>query len=134
MNVKKEAVVVAYRILDNAKISKMNDEEKFLVIRAMRQLKPVAEDYDGFVKDAAQRLRPEGYDAIEAKQGMDLTPEEEAVAAKYNDDITRCVREELDKEVELTFTPLPDEAMGRFISSNDLSVRELMLVMDVIGE
>lgn len=134
MKSKKEAIIIAYRLLNNSKLGKMQDEEKFLVIRAIKQLKPVATDYDDFIKDAAQRLRPEGYDKIEAKQGKELSEDEQKAVAKYNEDVTKCVREELDKEVELTFTPLSEEAFGRFIASNDLAVSEILAVMDVVAE
>lgn len=132
MKMKKEAMIVAYRILNNAKLSKMDGKEKYLVIRAMKQLKPVATDYDDFLKDAAQRLRPDGYEAIEAKQDKDLTEEEREVVDKYNTEISECVREELNKEVELGYKPLTEEAFGRFADSNDISLAELMAVDEVL--
>lgn len=131
-----ESIVAAFRIINNAKISKMEDAEKFALIKAVRHLKKVNNEFDEFLKDAQNRLKPEGFDAIAAKyqNKEELTAEENAILSKYNTDVSECVKEELEKDVELPFTPLSEESLGRFIASNDFSVSEVLMVSDVIGE
>lgn len=129
-------IVTAFRLVNNAKISKMEDTEKFALIKAVRQLRKVANEFDDNLKDAQERLKPEGFDAIVEKvqSEKELTAEESASLEKYNKDVTACLKEELDKEIETEFEPLSEEAIGRFIASNDFEVSEVMAISDVIGE
>lgn len=133
---KTDSIVAAFRIINTAKISKMEDAEKFSFIKAVRQLKKVSTEFDEFLKDAQERLKPDGFDAIAAKyqNKEELTAEENAVLGKYNADVSECVKEELEKEVELTFAPFSEDVIGRFVASNDFSVNEVLTVSDVIGE
>lgn len=133
--VKVNDAVTAFRLINPAKLTKMETEERFAVILATRQLKKVATDFDELVKDAQEKLKPEGFDKIVEKvQGKkELTSSEQETLKKYNKDVTDCVQTELDKEVEFDFKPLSEDALGRFVESNDFSVSEIMLIGDVIG-
>ena len=133
---KADNVISAYRILNNAKLGKMEDAEKFALIKAVRQLKKVGADFDDFLKDAQEKLKPESIEVIAVKvQGNEvLTPEESAALNKYNQDVSVCVKDELDKDVELTFAPLSEDALGRLVASNDFSVNEILIISDVLGE
>lgn len=132
---KTDNVVAAFRLINTAKISKMEDSEKFALIKAVKHLKKVGTDFEDFLKDAQERLKPENFDKIAAKYQSkeELTADEMATLNKYNKDVADCVQGELDKEVELDFEPLPEEALGRFIASNDFTVAEIMNISDVIG-
>lgn len=132
---KTDNVVAAYRLINTAKISKMEDTEKFALIKVMKHLKKVATDFEDFFKDAQERLKPEGFDKIAAKYQAkeELTADETAALNKYNKDVADCVQSELEKEVELDFEPLSEEALGRFIASNDFTVSDILVISDVIG-
>lgn len=132
---KTDNVVAAFRLINTAKISKMEDSEKFALIKAVKHLKKVGTDFEDFLKDAQERLKPENFDKIAAKYQSkeELTADEMATLNKYNKDVADCVQGELDKEVELDFEPLSEEALGRFIASNDFTVAEIMNISDVIG-
>ena len=134
--VKVNDAVTAFRLINPAKLTKMETAERFALILATRQLKKVATDFDELVKDTQEKMKPEGFDAIVEKvQGRkELTAPEQDALNRYNRDVTECVQTELDKEVQLDFTPLGKEAVERFIDSNDFAVSDVMLVMDVIGE
>ena len=60
-------IVNAYNVLNAAKLAKMQDADKFTVIRAMRALKPIQADYEAAVRDAQERLKPEDFDALQKK-------------------------------------------------------------------
>lgn len=128
-------IVTAFRLINPAKLTKMENTERFALILAIRQLKKVNADFEDFLKDAQERLKPEDFDKIVSKVQAreELTPEESAIINKYNRDVEDCVKDELDKEVELTFEPLSEDALGRFIASNDFSVNEILAIEDVIG-
>ncbi len=134
--IKVNDAVTAFRLVNPAKLTKMETAERFAVILATRQLKKVSEDFEGLLKDAQEKLKPEGFDAIVEKvQGKkELTPSEQDALNKYNQDVSDCVKSELDKYVELDFAPLGKEAMERFIDSNDFTIEQIIAVMDVLGE
>lgn len=131
-----EKIVTVYRILNSAKISKMEDSEKFAFIKAVHQMKKVSADFEDALKDAQEKLKPEGFDEIVNKPHSkeDLNAEETAILEKYNEDVTNCVNDELKKEVELNFSALSEGAIGRLISSNDLTINEILTIIDIIGD
>ena len=57
-------IVNAYNVLNAAKLAKMQDTDKFTVIRAMRALKPIQADYEAAVRDAQERLKPEDFERV----------------------------------------------------------------------
>lgn len=146
-------IVNAYNVLNAAKLAKMQDTDKFTVIRAMRALKPIQTDYEAAVRDAQERLKPEDFDDLqrraaewnEAHKGQkltDLTPEEratlEGINAAYRDyteKVEQCVRDLAETERELTYTRLTEEALGKLLESNpDWTMKEILAVADVLGE
>lgn len=133
--VKVNDAVTAYRLVNPAKLTRMEKEERFALILATRQLKKVDTDFQDLLKDAQEKLKPEGFDKIVEKvQGKkELSPSDQDALNKYNQDVSDCVKSELGKEVELDFEPLSTEALDRFVDSNDFAVSDVMLIMDVMG-
>lgn len=146
-------IVNAYNVLNAAKLAKMQDTDKFTVIRAMRALKPIQADYEAAVRDAQERLKPEDFDALQKKAAdwnathkdkklTDLTPEERttldginAAYRDYTDKVEQCVRDLAETERELTYTRLSEEALGKLLESNpDWKMQEILAVADVLGE
>ena len=137
-------IVKAYRIINDAKLTKMEDADKFKVIKATRQLKPVAASFDEFVKEAQERLKPEGWDDMQkkARQWQEdgdksaLTAEERREINRYfmdyNAKVEECVKEEAEKEPELTYERLSEEAFGQFIASNDYDVRTIIELENIL--
>lgn len=132
---KTESIVAAYRLICEAKLNKMEDSDKFLLIRIARKLKKTATDFNDFLQDAQKKLKPDGFDAITFKiqNKEELTYEENNKVVKYNQDVSECVKDELEKEVELDFEPLSEEAFARFVSSNDFSVSDILVINDIIA-
>ncbi len=140
-SVKTSDAVSVYNVLKSLKIAKMAKEDQFAVLRAARALKPVATGFDDFVKDAQERLKPEGFDEIvEKSQRFDsLTDDEKrevnTVAAAYQKDVDDCVKPELDSDKEIdSFTPLSEDAIAAIATGNEhLDVQTLMLLQDICG-
>lgn len=128
-------IVTAFRLINPAKLTKMETAERFALILAIRQLKKVANDFDDFFKDVQEKMKPEGFDAITEKMQArkELTAEESAVWNKYQKDINESLKDEFEKEIELDFEPLGKDAMEHFIDSNDFSVSDILAIEDVIG-
>ena len=55
-------VVSAYNVLSTAKYGKLDDADKIKVWKIARALKPVATKFEEDNKDAAEKLKPEGFD------------------------------------------------------------------------
>lgn len=141
---KTEIIVTVYREINNAKLSKMDDKDKFLMIKVMKSMKPVAAAFEDFVKDAQEKLKDEKFEAMQKEarewqeKGVKCTfSEEKKIAlnryfADYNQKVADCVKEESEKENELTYERLSEDAFGKFIASNDFDVKTIMALEDVL--
>lgn len=133
-----ENIVIAYNSLKGAKLTRLDTSEKFTAIKAMRVLKPVAASLQGFIEDAREKLRPEGFDIIERKaSAFDSLSDEEkrevnAAINTYNADVARCISEEASKEHTLDFEPMTEETFGRLLDSNDLDMSTILVLQDVL--
>ena len=144
--IKTEKVLAAWRVLNTAKYSKLDDADKIKVWKISRVLQPVAEKFDADSKDAAEKLKPEGYDdkALKwnetrdktingIKDDLPMTPKEFVeftyqVLNPYNKNVNDALEEFKDKEVELDFEPLSEEAFGKLMASNDWTMEQVMAV------
>lgn len=148
---KKKDIITAYSILQNAKLSKMEDAEKITVVKAMRELKPVYESYQDFAKDAQEKLKGDDHDEMQqsaeewnrkykGKTSADIPADEmERLAAineyfaAYTRRIEECLKEELEGEAECTHR-LTEEAFGRLVASNpDMTVGDIMTLSEAIA-
>ena len=137
-------VVEVYNTLNGAKLTKMEDNDKFLVIKAMRQLKPIATAYEDFVKDAREKLKGEEFDDMQKKaqkwqeegEKTTLTVEERikvnTYLTGYANKVNECAKEEAEKENELSYEKLTEDAFGKLIASNDFDVKTIMLLNDAL--
>lgn len=62
--IKTGRVTALYGILDAAKYTKMDSAARTSLIRAMRPMRRVANDYNEYREDAVKRLRPDNYDEV----------------------------------------------------------------------
>lgn len=144
MNIKQVSEVYNKLNEIGTKLTKMEDKDKFIVIKAMRQMKPVATGYDDFVKDAQEKLKGDGFNEMmeKAKKWQEegdkttLTIEERvslnAYFNAYNKRVEDCLKEEAEKDVELTYERLQEDAFGKLVSSNDFDVKTIMELNDVL--
>ena len=148
---KTKDIATATALLSEAGLKGMADTDKFTVIRALRVLKPIRQQYIDFVQDAANRLRPEDFDQLEqrkkewnkeheGKKYNDLTSQElvelnyiNARYADYNNKIEQCIREEADREQELHYDRLTEEAFGKLLAANaDWTAANILLLTDCL--
>lgn len=136
--------VETYNTLNTAKLTKMEDKDKFLVIKAMRQLKPIATAYEDFAKDAQEKLKGEDFDTIR-KQAQQWQEEGESTTLTlderrhinlylndYNAKVAECLKEEAAKDSPTTFERLSEEAFGKLIASNDWTVETIMKLHEAL--
>ena len=130
-----DSIVTAFRLVNNARLGKMETAERYALIKAIRQLKKVATEFDEMLKDAQDKLKTDGIEAIAAKMQLQkvLTIEENVEFNRYNKSISDCLKDELTKDIELTFEPLSETALDHLIESNDFSASEIILIEDMLG-
>jgi hypothetical protein len=135
----------AYNLINTAKLTKLSSTDKFKVIKAIRVLKQIATDFEEFQKDAMERLKGEEHDDIVAKatqwksegENTTLTTAERirvnTYLLKYQKDVDQCISDEANKDNELTYDRLSEEALGQFLDSNDFAVSDILLIQDALG-
>lgn len=133
---KTENILKVFNIINTAKYVKMSDDDKIKIWKICRKLKPIAEKFQEDSRDAADKLKPtEDFaerlqkaqqfeiDIKENKECTVLTPKEYTdfiiEFKNYNDLVNKAVKEFADKEVEVDFELLSEDAFGKFMASNE---------------
>lgn len=141
---KKKDILAAYALVNNAKLTKLEDDGKFKVIKALKEMKPIVEDFQDFEKDARKKLEGENHEELVGKaqkwqedgENTTLTIKERKALdkyfAEYNDKVVACLKEEMEKDVNTNYAKLSEEELKKFIASNDWKVNETISVMDVL--
>lgn len=150
-NLKTEKVLAVYNIIGKAKYTKMEDVDKVKVWKIARALKPIAEKFDDESKDAADKLKPTedfGEKLQKAQEfermrnaNEDMTNAPIGAAEygefikefqKYNKLVADAIKEFADKEVELEFDVLSEEAFGKLMASNEWTVEQALEIGQII--
>lgn len=141
--------VKAYKTLKQAKLTKMDEADKLTVIKAMRILRPVSEEYDKDVEEGRKALQDDKLEEMQQK----AQKHNEAIQEKkqdgllsysdlkelndyftaYDKSVRRMQQELDDKELTLTIGRLSEEAFGRLAASNDLTCEELEILFNVLA-
>ncbi len=135
-------IVFIYNVLRKAKCSKQDKIGQFTIIRAIRALKPIATAWEDFLKDARERLKPDGFDEIAQKTSEEvfktLPPEEQAhinkVLSSYDKDVSDCIAPELDRIRDIDRTKgLSEDVLSKLMTENDLTAEAIILIQDILG-
>ena len=134
-------VVSAYKVLGDAKVVKLDEAEVIKVVKARKAMRPIADDYEAFLKDCQEKFKPEGWDEIKKKlqqwqqegENTTLTEAERIELNKavigYQKKIDAALKDELKREVELNIEPLKEESATKMLVENGWEVR----VLDELG-
>lgn len=152
--IKTEKVLNAYRVLSTAKYGKMDDGDKIKVWKIARTLKPVADKFDDDSKDASEKFKPSEdfaerlqkameYERMVKDGNADMTKLPMGAAEygefvkefqKYNKLVGDAIKEFADKEVELEFEKLSEDAFGKLMASNEWTMEQAMGIGMLIVE
>lgn len=149
--IKTEKALAAFRVLNTSKYTKMTDEDKIKVWKIARALKPVADKFEDDSKDAAEKFKPTedfaerlqkaqefenkrnaGEDMTDAPMGAAEYSEFIKEFQKYNKTVADAVKEFADKEVELEFDVLTEEAFGKLMASNEWDMSQVMAISEIV--
>lgn len=137
MGMKKVDILKGYGLVNEAKLTKLEDSDKFVVIKACKVMKPIVEDLQGFEQDVKKKLVADDHDKIvevfnEWRKELKEPTEEQKKAIEYVTDYTNkvneCLSEELNKEVE-EWEKLSEDSLKKFVASNDWNVQQTIAVM-----
>ncbi len=153
--IKTNDILAAFNIINVAKYTSLEDKDKVKVWKIARALKPVATKFKEDTEDAAEKLKPEvkgGYEETfmkarefarmaEAKEDLSKAPmtekEFEAFNKQYVDYqklLINALNEFSEKEVEIEFEPLDDDAFGKLMASNEWKMDQVLALADIICE
>lgn len=146
-----ENVAQVYDILNAAKYSKLNDEERIKLWKITRSMKPVAVKLHDDIQDASKHLKPDGFDdrlsiarqyeqaQQDGKEFDKLTKENYDAFLQemrnYSKLVDSAVKEFANEEVEIDIEPISEETLSRLMSSNpDWNMGKAITVSDMIVE
>ena len=143
-------ITTAFELLKKAKLTKLEEKDKFIVIKVCRALKPIYTDYQDFIKDAQEKLKGDEFDTnLTEYQNIqknhptlnlsELSAEEAAKLKsltdffnEYNKSLNKCLSSEATKNHNLDYEKLSENAFSMFINSNDYTVEEILKLQDVL--
>ena len=130
-DMKLEKIVTAYRALGEAKVTKLDEGEVIKIVKARKAMRPYAEEYEAFLKDAQEKLKGEGFDELQAKvqKWAELTDEEKLAVNKelgeYQRKIDKTVQEELEREVDIEVDKLAEGSLPKLLQENGWELKKL---------
>lgn len=138
--------VALFKVLNEVKLTKLSDADKYLIIKMLKKLRPIAENFEAYQKDAGERLKPTNWDEIIEKaqkwqqegEETTLTDEEKKeinlAIYTYDTSVRNCVTEELMLEHEVEYKKISEEAFEKLLASNDWDAKTALFVSDEIVE
>jgi DNA-binding ferritin-like protein len=67
MKVTVKKVVICYKTLGEAKVTKLEESEVIKIVKARKMMRQIADDYEAFLKDIQEKFKPENWDEIQKK-------------------------------------------------------------------
>lgn len=127
----------AYNALSKATIATLNDKERLTIFRIRRALKPTAEEYNDFEKDAIDALKGVGFDDMAAKAEAGTLQGEELVkwlnmAATYNKSLTHELKAKQAEDVDIALPERINESVADKIIAENKWSAGMMDALDVI--
>lgn len=139
-----------YNLLDGAKLSNIDGDEKFAVIKILRALRKVSKDYDETLKMTQDKLKGDDHDNMtarakawnskyEGKKRSELSDEQlkeldtiNGYFRSYGEQLEKCMKDVAEKEVEMTFTKLTQKTFSSLVSSNDWTCGQILMLEEAV--
>lgn len=142
--------VRAYKIMQSAHTSKMEATDKIKMAKAMRVLRPFAEEYDKDLEEGKKILQDDKFEEMQQKAAK----HNEAIQNKSQDgllsyselkelndyfkksekDAKELIKELDEKEISISIGRLSEAEFGRLVASNDFIGDDIQSLADVILE
>ena len=134
---KVKEIVSAYKTLGEAKVSNLEESEIRKVVNNRKAMRAIAEEFEAFLKDCQEKFKPENWDEIQEKiqqwqqegEKTTLTEEERTtinrIVMEYQVKITKAIKEEEDKVVDINIETLTDDSITKLLKHNDWPISKL---------
>ena len=128
---KLKEIVSTYKLLGEAKVMNLTEEEVLAIVIARKKMRTLAIEYDEYLKDVQDKFRPDNFDELVSKaQNWDeLNKEEQQLISNqlkaYEKKVNNIVKEELNKIVEIDVQPLSEECLAKLIKMNGWSINKI---------
>lgn len=130
-----------YVLLNGAKLTKMGAKAQVKLVKIVRKLKGIVGPYEGYVKDAAEKLKGDNHAEMEAlvnewkdKGSLDKDNQNKVVAyyKEYNQKLDESLQDEFEKLHEVELDKLTEEEFEQLIASNEFTVNQIIAIEDLI--
>lgn len=130
-------IVSAYKVLGEAKVTKLEEGEVIKVVKARKAMRPISDDFDAFLKDCQEKFKPENWDEVQEKvaqwqkegENTTLTEAERVELNKviigYQQKVDGAVKDELAREVEISVESLKEESATKMLVENGWELKKL---------
>lgn len=128
---KLKTVVIAYKMLDDAKIKTMDDKDAIKIIKNRKAMRPYVESYDALLKDAQEKFKPDNIEVMQEKASKweELSAEERKFVNEsfkaYQEKVDAVCKPELDKEVDITLDKLSEDGVLKLAKENEWPMNKL---------
>jgi hypothetical protein len=128
---KLEKLVIAYKMLDDAKIKTMDDKDAIKIIKNRKAMRPHVESYDVLLKDAQEKFKPDNIEVMQEKASKwkELSAEERKFVNEsfkaYQEKVDAVCKPELDKEVDITLDKLSEDGVLKLAKENEWPMNKL---------
>ena len=128
---KLEKLVIAYKMLGDAKIKTMDDKDAIKIIKNRKSMRPHVESYDALLKDAQEKFKPDNFEELQEKAGKwkELSAEERKIVNEsfkaYQEKVDAVCNPELDKEVDITLDKLSEDGALKLAKENEWPMNKL---------
>lgn len=153
---KKKDVIDLYRAYTSVKFTGVPTVDRLAMLRNMRILKPISDEYDALQMDASERFKPDGYDELEQEvmshAGDTVTPELNRKVGRYNIQKTEYMKAMndyllgvydkqtgkrtgglLDEEHDLKMEAISAEAFDKLVQANEqVDTKHLCVISEYV--
>ena len=132
-----------YVLLNGAKLTKMGAHTQVKLVKIVRKLKGIVVPYEEYVKDAAEKLKGDNHDEMEAllnewkdKGSLDKDNQDKMKAywKEFNQKLDESLQDEFEKLHEVEFEKLTEDEFEQLIASNEFTVNQIIAIEDLIKE
>lgn len=140
---KKKEAIELYKVLNGCKLTGMSSSSKMTVLSNLRKLRPVSEAYESDMKEALEKLKPEGFDDIIKKArehndsvntgGKSIMSAEElkeasSIIEDYNKEVNDFVEKILDEDADVELEKLDTSNLEKLLDANDIEASQLAII------
>lgn len=124
-------LVACYKALGEAKVTKLEESEVIKIIKARKAMRPFADEFDAFLKDAQEKFKPGNFDELQSnvQKWKDLSDEDKKATNKalteYQKKVNDAVEAELNKDVEVSVEKLDDNSATKILLENGWELKKL---------